>query len=173
MATERMQTDAMDQPATCSKSIPQVGGSKGTKRSIIRVDPDDINREVSDTKRTKIELDPGKKVNVLAFVIGSNALIASDLGLFNEFKYDIGISMQVHNIVFSTHNSLRQRANNITSSLSKVHEKTSFKVTIGDKEHPMTREAAVLSLELVAKSCGLAYKKYELDDPESLSIMSS
>nr|QED21507.1 nucleocapsid [Lestrade virus] len=120
-------------------------------------DPD-TNKEISDTKRAKYDLQPVIKTQIINFIIVSFiALHVAILKSLNDF-HNISVGCQVMNILYTAHSVLRQSAqkNNKGGLATKVRNGTP-KISFDGKEHSISYSALITLVENCAKYCGLAY----------------
>nr|QMP82368.1 nucleocapsid protein [Dermapteran orthomyxo-related virus OKIAV170] len=131
-------------------------GPKQIKRK--RVNADDTNEDAQSQKRTKLELNVDLKRRTIIFISRSFLRIFNDSVKNMKLVSNINLGIQVLNILFTTHNCLRQNANQNGKMAEKVSG-TGFVITSGASEYKMTYEAATKIVLEEATKQKFAYEK--------------
>nr|QMP82326.1 nucleocapsid protein [Phasmatodean orthomyxo-related virus OKIAV172] len=134
--------------------------SVGEEPRRIVVDVNNPNVEIQDAKRPQVPQERAKKIKVIKFIIKSHFKILEHFELVEKSK-DLNLGDQIHNILFTTYNVLRQHHNQTGGNLHARISSTDFKVQMQGVEYTKGREDIYHIVGTVAHEEGIPFGKYE------------
>lgn len=173
---DKMETDA---PATSTTPVVQeatpVVVPTETKAAPVEtqpkrtyVDADDVNTELPDKKRGRMELDKPQRDLVLRYILAAHVRIAVVMSLktdkIDELFKNLHVSQQITSIFGMVHNCLRQESLSI-GALKTAMEARSHLITSGSTKSKEVKHTEIKAMiKELAKSFKLEYSRPKSDD---------
>jgi len=158
---------AQPQPAAPVQTTTEDKTVKTTPKRMY-VQADDMDTEIPDKKRGRMELDKPQRDLVLRYILAAHVRLAMKMTHDNANKSavltNLHLSQQVTSIFGTIHNCLRQESLNIGSLKSAMESRSHCMTSSGDDSKEVKHTELKDMIKELAKSFGLIYSRPKNDD---------